>query len=85
MFNTGAGAIPSPVDCYLLNRGLKTLALRMAQHQKNGLAVAKHLQTHDMIEEVRHPGMRTPSDPIHYHSDSDSIVLSTLCNIMSML
>ncbi|XP_060516407.1 cystathionine gamma-lyase isoform X2 [Cylas formicarius] len=44
------GGIPSPFDCYLVNRGLKTLAIRMQQHQKNGLAVAKFLEQHPKVE-----------------------------------
>ena len=50
------GTVPAPFDCYLLNRGLKTLALRMAQHQKNGLAVAKMLEADPRVEKVLHPG-----------------------------
>ena len=58
-----SGGVPSPFDCYLVNRGLKTLHLRMRQHQANGLAVAKHLEQHDMIERVLHPGLA--SHPQH--------------------
>jgi len=50
------GTVPSAFDCYLLNRGLKTLAVRMAQHQKNGLAVARFLEADPRVEKVRHPG-----------------------------
>ncbi|ESO04973.1 hypothetical protein HELRODRAFT_156911 [Helobdella robusta] len=51
------GVIPSPFDCYLLNRGLKTLALRMRQHMKNGLQVARYLQGNPRVEKVIHPGL----------------------------
>lgn len=49
------GIIPSPFDCAMLNRSLKTLELRMQQHMKNGLAVAKFLETHPLVEKVIHP------------------------------
>lgn len=49
-----AGAVPSPFDCYLVNRSLKTLKLRMEEHQKNGLEVAKFLEAHPFVEKVRH-------------------------------
>ena len=49
-----AGSVPSPFDCYLVNRSLKTLKLRMETHQKNGLAVAQFLEKHPYVESVRH-------------------------------
>ncbi|XP_023240016.1 cystathionine gamma-lyase-like [Centruroides sculpturatus] len=57
------GAIPSPFDCFLVNRGLKTLHVRMERHMENGLAVARFLEKHPMIEKVLHPGL--PSHPQH--------------------
>ncbi|KAK7072608.1 hypothetical protein SK128_010074 [Halocaridina rubra] len=57
------GPVPSPFDCYLVNRSLKTLAVRMEQHMKNGLAVAKFLEKHPSVEKVIHPGL--PSHPQH--------------------
>merc|ERR1712045_459480 len=56
-----AGAVPSPFDCYLVNRSLKTLKLRMEAHQKNGLEAAKYLETHRHVEKVRH--LLLPSHP----------------------
>ncbi|VVC32721.1 Pyridoxal phosphate-dependent transferase, subdomain 2,Pyridoxal phosphate-dependent transferase [Cinara cedri] len=53
----------SPFDCYLVNRGLKTLHLRMKEHMKNGLAVARFLEQHRLVEKVLHPGL--PSHPQH--------------------
>jgi cystathionine beta-lyase/cystathionine gamma-synthase len=50
------GSIPSAFDSYLLIRSLKTLPLRMQQHCKNGLAVAKFLETHPNVEKVVYPG-----------------------------
>ncbi|KAJ7993178.1 hypothetical protein DPEC_G00269740 [Dallia pectoralis] len=55
------GAVPSPFDCYLCNRGLKTLHLRMAQHFKNALAAAQILEAHPRVERVIFPGL--PSHP----------------------
>ncbi|XP_075228128.1 cystathionine gamma-lyase-like [Lycorma delicatula] len=57
------GIIPSPIDCFLVNRSIKTLHLRMDEHMRNGLAVAKYLEAHQDIEKVLHPGL--PSHPHH--------------------
>jgi cystathionine beta-lyase/cystathionine gamma-synthase len=57
------GAVPSPFDCWLLLRGLKTLALRMERHQENAFAVAEFLSGHPKVGCVRYPGL--PSDPGH--------------------
>ncbi|EAT44603.1 AAEL004059-PB [Aedes aegypti] len=58
-----AGIVPSPFDCYLVNRSLKTLALRMERHKSNSLAIAKFLEKHPKVERVLHPGL--PSHPQH--------------------
>lgn len=58
-----AGSIPSPFDCFQVNRGLKTLSLRLEQHSKNSLAVAKFLESHSNVESVLHPAL--PSHPGH--------------------
>lgn len=50
------GIVPSPIDCYFVNRSLKTLALRMEQHKKSSMIIAKWLQKHPKIVEVLHPG-----------------------------
>ncbi|CAG9857499.1 unnamed protein product [Phyllotreta striolata] len=57
------GIVPSPFDCYQVNRSLKTLAIRMKQHQANGMCVAKYLEAHPLVEKVLHPGLR--SHPQH--------------------
>ncbi|XP_058810946.1 cystathionine gamma-lyase [Topomyia yanbarensis] len=57
------GIVPSPFDCYLVNRSLKTLSLRMERHKSNSLAVAKFLEKHPKVERVLHPGL--PSHPQH--------------------
>lgn len=57
------GIVPSPFDCYQVNRGLKTLALRMEQHKNNALTIAKYLESHPKVDKVLHPGL--PSHPQH--------------------
>jgi len=57
------GAINSPHNLYLLERGLKTLGLRMDRHNANGLAVARFLENHRRVERVYYPGL--PSHPSH--------------------
>ncbi|XP_011187074.1 cystathionine gamma-lyase [Zeugodacus cucurbitae] len=57
------GIVPSPFDCYQVNRGLKTLPLRMEQHQKSSIAVAKFLEEHPFVVKVLHPAL--PSHPQH--------------------
>src|SRR5712675_3663893 len=58
-----AGAGLSPMDCFLVSRGLKTLAVRMLQHNANGIAVARHLDAHAKIRKVYYPGLA--SHPQH--------------------
>jgi cystathionine gamma-synthase len=50
------GAVPSPFDCYLVLRGLKTLALRMERHTQNATAIAEMLRAHPAIATVHYPG-----------------------------
>ena len=57
------GGVNSPHNAYLLERGLKTFALRMERHNANGLAVARFLETHPRIERVLYPGLA--SHPYH--------------------
>ncbi|EEC10146.1 cystathionase, putative [Ixodes scapularis] len=57
-FQNAAGAVPSPFDCFLVNRGLKTLHVRMERHMENGLKVAKFLSSHPLVEKVLHPGTK---------------------------
>jgi cystathionine gamma-synthase len=56
------GATPGPFTCFLLERGLKTFALRMEHHNKAGLAVAKMLEAHPKIEKVWYPGLKSHPD-----------------------
>ncbi len=57
------GAVPGPMDCWLTLRGLKTLHVRMRQHNANGLAVARFLAAHPRVDRVLYPGL--PSHPQH--------------------
>jgi len=57
------GAIPGPMDAWLVLRGIKTLAVRMRQHSRNAEAVAAHLARHPRVEGVLYPGL--PSHPGH--------------------
>jgi cystathionine gamma-synthase len=58
-----AGAVPSPFDCWLTVRGLKTLAVRMDRHSQNAQAVARFLEGHPAVKRVYYPGL--PSHPSH--------------------
>src|ERR1700758_4027328 len=59
--STGAGL--APMDCFLVSRGIKTLAVRMKQHDANGRAVARFLEDHPCVKRVFYPGL--PSHPQH--------------------
>ena len=56
MIQSAIGPVPSPFDCFLANRGLKTLHLRMRQHQVSAMAVAKFLEQNPRVEKVVYPG-----------------------------
>jgi len=58
-----AGAVPSPMDCFLVARGLQTLALRMERHSENALKLAMVLEANEHVARVRYPGL--DSDPGH--------------------
>jgi cystathionine gamma-synthase len=58
-----AGAVPGPMDCFLVLRGLKTLALRMEAHSRNAARVAEFLSSHPRVMKVYYPGL--PSHPGH--------------------
>ena len=53
-----AGAIPSPFDCYIINRSLKTLPLRMEKHSKNAEVIANFLKNHLKVDKVFHPSLK---------------------------
>lgn len=56
-FQNSTGAVPGPFDCYLVLRGLKTLAVRMDRHGDNAAAIAHHLARHPAVSEVYYPGL----------------------------
>jgi cystathionine beta-lyase/cystathionine gamma-synthase len=62
-YQNAAGGVPSPFDCYLLQRGIKTLAVRMERHQQNAFAVAEFLKNNNNVEAVLFPGF--PDHPGH--------------------
>jgi cystathionine gamma-synthase len=53
------GAVPGPFDCWLVLRGLKTLAIRMRKHCENARAVAEFLDGHPKVEQVLFPGLES--------------------------
>jgi cystathionine gamma-lyase len=58
-----SGAVPGPFDCWLALRGIKTLPLRMRQHDANGRRIAEWLSHHPRVRSVNYPGL--PSHPQH--------------------
>lgn len=57
------GAVPGPMDCFLVMRGLKTLHVRMEQHAKSAMKIARYLESHKQVERVIYPGLE--SHPQH--------------------
>ncbi|MDQ3698325.1 MAG: PLP-dependent transferase [Gemmatimonadota bacterium] len=63
LVQAAGGAVPSPFDCWLVLRGIRTLPYRMRGHAANAVAVAEFLRTHYAVESVHYPGI--PSHPGH--------------------
>ncbi len=63
-YQNAIGAVPSPLDSWLVLRGIKTLAVRMREHEKNALFLADFLEKHPKVERIYYPGL--PSHE-HYH------------------
>ncbi len=57
-----AGGVPAPWDCWLTLRGVKTLSVRMREHEKNAQALAEFLQSHPKVERVYYPGLKDSPD-----------------------
>jgi cystathionine gamma-synthase len=57
------GAVPGPFDCWLVLRGIKTLAVRMQRHCENAESIAAYLERHSRVEKVLYPGL--PHHPGH--------------------
>jgi cystathionine beta-lyase/cystathionine gamma-synthase len=53
-----AGGVMSPFECFLVLRGIKTLPLRVKQHEENGRAVAEYLSTHPKVAKLAYPGLK---------------------------
>jgi cystathionine gamma-lyase len=53
------GGVPSPFDCYMLIRGIKTLVIRVEKQNKNAMEIALFLETHKKVENVLYPGLET--------------------------
>ena len=73
------GAIPAPMNAYLLNVGLETLPLRMARHCENALAVARFLKGHPKVSWVRYPGLE--DDP--YYERAQKYLPNGTCGVVS--
>ena len=62
-YRNAVGNVPGPFDCFLVHRGMKTLAVRMRQHDENARAVAGFLAEHSKVDRVFYPGL--PDHPGH--------------------
>lgn len=58
-YQSVGGAVPSPFDCWLLNRSLSTYAVRMPVHGYNAMKLATFLESHAQIEKVNYPGLKS--------------------------
>jgi cystathionine beta-lyase/cystathionine gamma-synthase len=74
-----SGAVPGPMDCWLTLRGIKTLHVRMRQHNENGLAVAKYLEGHSKVDRVFFPGL-----PSHEQQDLAKRQMSGFTGMVSV-
>jgi len=59
LIQKAAGAVMSPFECFLVLRGIKTLPLRVRQHEENGRAVAEFLSTHPKVRKLAYPGLKS--------------------------
>ncbi|HZK64360.1 MAG TPA: aminotransferase class I/II-fold pyridoxal phosphate-dependent enzyme [Puia sp.] len=62
-FQVTGGVVPAPFDCWLLNRSLSTLSLRLGRQVQNAVAIVHFLKTHPLVEKVYYPGL--PEHPNH--------------------
>ena len=73
------GSIPSPMNCYLLNLGLESLAVRMQRHCENALKVAEFLQANDDVEYVTYPGLKGDA----YYERAKKYMPDGTCGVIS--
>ena len=73
------GSIQAPMNAYMLNLGLESLPVRMAQHCKNGQAVAEFLESHPNVESVNYPGLKSNK----YHSLAQKYLPNGTCGVVS--
>lgn len=59
------GIIPSLFDCYIINRSMKTLEIRMKKHQNNAIYIDKNLENNSKIKKVIYPGLNKEHIPCH--------------------
>jgi len=59
LIQKAAGGVMSPFECFLVLRGIKTLPLRIRQHEENGRAVAEFLSTHPKVTKLAYPGLKS--------------------------
>jgi cystathionine gamma-synthase len=74
------GAVPSPFDCWLVLRGIRTLPWRMRAHCANALAVATFLSSHPRVERVHYPGL--PADPGHSIASSQMAAAGGMLSVV---
>ncbi|WP_104690092.1 cystathionine gamma-synthase [Helicobacter felis] len=77
-FQNAIGGVLGPWDSWLLQRGMKTLALRMQAHQKNALCVAEFLNTHPKVQKVYYPGL-----PTHPHHELAKVQMRNFSGMLS--
>ncbi|OFZ56415.1 MAG: cystathionine gamma-synthase [Bdellovibrionales bacterium RIFOXYC1_FULL_54_43] len=58
-FQNAVGAVPGPMDCFLVMRGLKTLHVRMERHAQNAIEIARYLEKHPQVDRVIYPGLES--------------------------
>ena len=78
-YQNAIGAVPSPFDSWLVLRGIKTLAVRMREHQKNALYLAEFLEKHPKVERIYYPGL-----PTHAQHDLAKTQMSGFGGMMSL-
>lgn len=73
------GSVQSPLNAYMLNLGLESLHVRMAQHCKNALAVAEFLESHPNVEKVNYPGLKSNK----YYETARKYMKDGTCGVVS--